>query len=145
MLDLTATVLTVAIVGCCVLLHFESLRLLQFWFGNTRRHRTSVLFCMVGLLFTHIAEIWVFALGYWASVYWLELGTITPQLDDPEDHFDKNVVVVGTGDAGIENALGLATDPALGNTVTILNRGTDFAKAKTKTRPTSPLLAKRAI
>ncbi|MEO1220007.1 MAG: cyclic nucleotide-binding domain-containing protein, partial [Pseudomonadota bacterium] len=57
---------------------------------------------------------------------------ITPQLDDPEDHIDKNVVVVGTGDAGIENAMGLATDPALGNTVTILNRGTDFAKAKIK-------------
>ncbi|MEM1051400.1 MAG: NAD(P)-binding domain-containing protein, partial [Pseudomonadota bacterium] len=57
---------------------------------------------------------------------------ITPQLDDPEDHIDKNIIVVGTGDAGIENALGLATDPALGNTVTILNRGTDFAKAKIK-------------
>lgn len=57
---------------------------------------------------------------------------ITPQLDDPEDHVDKHVVVVGTGDAGIENALGLATDPALGNTVTILNRGDNFAKAKTK-------------
>ncbi|NQX94536.1 MAG: NAD(P)-binding domain-containing protein [Erythrobacter sp.] len=57
---------------------------------------------------------------------------ITPQLDDPEDHVDKNIIVVGTGDAGIENALGLATDPALGNTVTILNRGTDFAKAKIK-------------
>ena len=55
---------------------------------------------------------------------------ITSQLDDPEDHIDKNVIVVGTGDAGIENAMGLATDPALGNTVTILNRGTDFAKAK---------------
>ncbi|MEP3421680.1 MAG: cyclic nucleotide-binding domain-containing protein [Erythrobacter sp.] len=57
---------------------------------------------------------------------------ITPQLDDPEDHVDKNIVVVGTGDAGIENALGLATDPALGNNVTILNRGKDFAKAKIK-------------
>ncbi|MEM7781302.1 MAG: cyclic nucleotide-binding domain-containing protein [Pseudomonadota bacterium] len=57
---------------------------------------------------------------------------ITSQLDDPEDHIDKNIVVVGTGDAGIENALGLATDPALGNTVTILNRGDNFAKAKTK-------------
>ena len=63
---------------------------------------------------------------------------ITPQLDDPEDHIDKNVVVVGTGDAGIENALGLATDPALGNTVTILNRGTDFAKAKICLLYTSP-------
>ncbi|MHA7819759.1 MAG: cyclic nucleotide-binding domain-containing protein [Erythrobacter sp.] len=54
---------------------------------------------------------------------------ITSQLDDPADHYDKNIVVVGTGDAGIENALGLAEE-ALGNTVSILNRGKDFAKAK---------------
>ncbi|MAY19287.1 MAG: oxidoreductase [Erythrobacteraceae bacterium] len=54
---------------------------------------------------------------------------ITSQLDDPADHYDKHITVVGTGDAGIENALGLA-EPALGNTVTILNRGKDFAKAK---------------
>lgn len=50
-------------------------------------------------------------------------------LDDPADHYDKHITIVGTGDAGIENALGLAEE-ALGNTVTILNRGKDFAKAK---------------
>lgn len=54
---------------------------------------------------------------------------ITSQLDDPADHYDKHITVVGTGDAGIENALGLAEE-ALRNTVTILNRGKDFAKAK---------------
>lgn len=54
---------------------------------------------------------------------------ITSQLDDPADHYDKHIVVVGTGDAGIENALGLS-EQALRNTVSILNRGKDFAKAK---------------
>ncbi len=52
------------------------------------------------------------------------------QLDDPGDHVDEHITVVGSGDAGIENALGLAADPAQRNVVTILNRGTDFARAK---------------
>jgi CRP-like cAMP-binding protein/Fe-S-cluster-containing hydrogenase component 2 len=43
---------------------------------------------------------------------------------------DEHVVVVGSGDAGIENALGLAADPEQGNVVSILNRGADFARAK---------------
>ena len=52
------------------------------------------------------------------------------QLDDPGEYIDEHITVVGTGDAGIENALGLAADPAQRNVVTILNRGTDFARAK---------------
>jgi CRP-like cAMP-binding protein/Fe-S-cluster-containing hydrogenase component 2 len=52
------------------------------------------------------------------------------QLDDPGEFVDEHIVVVGSGDAGIENALGLAADPEHGNVVTILNRGADFARAK---------------
>ncbi|MEY4721494.1 MAG: hypothetical protein RIQ46_1219, partial [Pseudomonadota bacterium] len=52
------------------------------------------------------------------------------QLDDPGEYIDEHIVVVGTGDAGIENALGLAADPAQRNVVSILNRGADFARAK---------------
>ena len=52
------------------------------------------------------------------------------QLDDPGEFVDEHIVVVGTGDAGIENALGLAADAAQGNVVTILNRGAEFARAK---------------
>ncbi|WP_328831714.1 cyclic nucleotide-binding domain-containing protein [Thermaurantiacus tibetensis] len=51
-------------------------------------------------------------------------------LDDPAAFVDEHIVVVGSGDAGIENALGLAADPAQGNHVTLLNRSADFAKAK---------------
>ncbi|HEX7852923.1 MAG TPA: NAD(P)-binding domain-containing protein [Sphingobium sp.] len=52
------------------------------------------------------------------------------QLDDPGEYVDEHITVVGSGDAGIENALGLAADLAQGNIVTILNRGADFARAK---------------
>ncbi|NNC71710.1 MAG: cyclic nucleotide-binding domain-containing protein, partial [Sphingomonadaceae bacterium] len=51
-------------------------------------------------------------------------------LDDPGEYFDEHIVVIGAGDAGIENALGLAADPEQRNTVTILNRSPDFATAK---------------
>ncbi|MFT3967335.1 MAG: NAD(P)-binding domain-containing protein [Sphingobium sp.] len=52
------------------------------------------------------------------------------QLDDPGEYVDEHITVIGSGDAGIENALGLAADAAQGNIVTILNRSADFARAK---------------
>jgi CRP-like cAMP-binding protein/Fe-S-cluster-containing hydrogenase component 2/thioredoxin reductase len=52
------------------------------------------------------------------------------QLDDPGEYYDEHITVVGSGDAGIENALGLAADDAQRNVVTILNRGDSFARAK---------------
>ncbi len=52
------------------------------------------------------------------------------QLDDPGEYVDEHIVVVGSGDAGIENALGLAADPAQGNVVSILNRSNEFSRSK---------------
>ena len=46
------------------------------------------------------------------------------------EYIDEHIFVIGGGDAGIENALGLAADPAQGNIVTIVNRSADFARAK---------------
>jgi len=59
-----------------------------------------------------------------------DLPQLQYQLDDPGEYFDEHITVIGSGDAGIENALGLAADDAQRNVVTILNRGTDFARAK---------------
>jgi len=59
-----------------------------------------------------------------------DLPHIQYQLDDPGEYVDEHIVVVGSGDAGIENALGLAADPEQGNVVTILNRSETFARAK---------------
>jgi cGMP-dependent protein kinase 2 len=52
------------------------------------------------------------------------------QLDDPAEYNDEHIFVVGGGDAGIENALGLAADAAQGNVVTLVNRSAEFSTAK---------------
>ncbi|MCW1429071.1 cyclic nucleotide-binding domain-containing protein [Novosphingobium sp. JCM 18896] len=52
------------------------------------------------------------------------------QLDDPGEYIDEHITVIGAGDAGIENAMGLAADPQQRNKVTIVNRSADFATAK---------------
>ena len=59
-----------------------------------------------------------------------DLPHVQYQLDDPDEYVDEHIVVIGSGDAGIENALGLAADPEQGNMVTILNRSAEFARAK---------------
>ena len=51
------------------------------------------------------------------------------QLDDPAEYVDEHIVVIGGGDAGIENAMGLAADPQQANAVTLVNRSADFATA----------------
>ena len=54
-------------------------------------------------------------------------GLVDYQLDDPKDYWDKDIVVVGAGDAAIENAVALANNE---NRVTIVNRRREFARAK---------------
>ncbi|MBW8753883.1 MAG: cyclic nucleotide-binding domain-containing protein [Sphingomonadales bacterium] len=61
----------------------------------------------------------------------VEEGTVVQyQLDDPGEYIDEHITVIGAGDAGIENAMGLAADPQQRNKVTIVNRSADFATAK---------------
>jgi len=52
------------------------------------------------------------------------------QLDDPDEYQNENIVVIGGGDAGIENALALSA----GNNVTIVNNQAEFAYAKPANR-----------
>ncbi len=49
------------------------------------------------------------------------------QLDDPEEYADETIVVIGAGDAAIENAVALAQQ----NNVIIVNRRDELARAKT--------------
>ncbi len=59
-----------------------------------------------------------------------DLPHVEYQLDDPTAILDEHITVIGAGDAGIENALGLAADPEQRNVVTIVNRSSDFSRAK---------------
>jgi CRP-like cAMP-binding protein/thioredoxin reductase/ferredoxin-like protein FixX len=56
-----------------------------------------------------------------------ESGFVQYTLDDPEAFTGETIIVVGAGDAAIENALGLL---ASGNTVYIVNRRNEFSRAK---------------
>jgi thioredoxin reductase/Fe-S-cluster-containing dehydrogenase component/pSer/pThr/pTyr-binding forkhead associated (FHA) protein len=56
---------------------------------------------------------------------------ITYQLADPAEHAGKTVVVVGAGDAGIENALALVEH---GCAVSLINRHAEFDRAKGRNR-----------
>ena len=55
-----------------------------------------------------------------------ELPHIQYQLDDPDEYELERIIVIGAGDAAIENAVALSAK----NTVYILNRGDDFSRAK---------------
>ncbi len=48
------------------------------------------------------------------------------QLDDPDEYSDETIVVVGAGDAAVENAVALARQ----NTVVMVNRSEDFSRLK---------------
>ena len=55
-----------------------------------------------------------------------DLEGIQYQLDDPDEYNGETIVVVGAGDAAIENALALADR----NRVVLLNRSEEFARCK---------------
>ena len=59
-----------------------------------------------------------------------DLPHIQYTLDDPYAYFDEDIIVIGGGDAGIENALGLIANTLLSNRVTLVQRADGFPRAK---------------
>src|SRR5688572_21239720 len=55
-----------------------------------------------------------------------DLEGVQYQLDDPDEYHDETIVVVGAGDAAIENAIALAAT----NRVVLVNRNEEFARCK---------------
>ena len=77
------------------------------------------------------AENVVFAIGLQGNPRRLgvpgdDLPCVQYTLDDPDEYRDETIVVVGAGDAAIENALGLARR----NKVFIINRADEFVRVK---------------
>jgi CRP-like cAMP-binding protein/Fe-S-cluster-containing hydrogenase component 2/thioredoxin reductase len=54
------------------------------------------------------------------------LPIVQYQLDDPKEYEDETIIVVGAGDAAIENAIGLSAQ----NRVILINRNDEFARCK---------------
>ena len=77
------------------------------------------------------AEAVVFAIGVQGNPRRLgvpgdDLPCVQYTLDDPDEYRGESVVVVGAGDAAIENALGLTKQ----NRVTVVNRAQEFVRVK---------------
>lgn len=77
------------------------------------------------------AEIVVLAIGLEGNprklgVEGQDLPLVQYQLDDPKEYADERIIVVGAGDAAIENAVALSEQ----NDVWILNRRDEFSRAK---------------
>ncbi len=78
-----------------------------------------------------IAEHVVLAIGLQGNLRKLgapgeDLPVVQYQLDDPKEYEDETILVVGAGDAAIENALALSAQ----NRVILINRNEEFARCK---------------
>ncbi|HEX5756260.1 MAG TPA: cyclic nucleotide-binding domain-containing protein [Arenimonas sp.] len=80
---------------------------------------------------TLTAEFVVLAIGLQGNLRKLgtpgeDLPQVQYQLDDPDEYEDETIIVVGAGDAGVENALGLCR----ANRVLLINREEEFNRCK---------------
>lgn len=63
--QVTILCLSIALVICCVLVHYEALRLLTALLVRLKSlHRVRILALILGLLAAHIIEVWIYAVAY---------------------------------------------------------------------------------
>jgi len=80
---------------------------------------------------TYQAESVVLGIGLQGNIRKLgvpgqDLPLVQYQLDDPDEYSGETIIVVGAGDAGIENAIALTAN----NRVILVNRSQEFARVK---------------
>ena len=90
-------------VALCVVMHYEALSACNRWlpkFSNRRRRRVVMLIAMA--LLTHVAEIWLFGIGYFVLTETFKLGTLSglpATLPDYVYFSAMTYTTVGFGDA----------------------------------------------
>jgi Ion channel len=71
------------LVGLAVLIHYEALNMLSVLIPKLNfKHRLRVLFGIFGALFAHIAEVWLFAFGYYLKIHANYFGTLAGDFDN---------------------------------------------------------------
>jgi hypothetical protein len=97
-------VAAIVIVSLCVVLHYEALNACNRYLPLlTPRRRRRVLILIFVVLITHIAEIWLFGVGYFVLVQHFAIGSVTglPTLELPDFVYFSaaTYTTVGFGDA----------------------------------------------
>ncbi|MEM9387715.1 MAG: potassium channel family protein [Pseudomonadota bacterium] len=118
---LTAALISAALTGLCVLVHFEALNLLMLRLSHHAASRRVLLLHMLGLLAVHVLEIWIFGLGIFAMTEGLGIGGIAGGAEGMLDFIYFSAMIyttVGFGDlvphgplrliAGMEAVAGLS-------------------------------------
>ena len=119
----TSMGLAVVLVGICVLVHYEALRMASIIMPKlTIQPRKRILFVMGAAFFAHSLEIWIYGVGYWLIANYLAIGDIAGKVTGafPEYIYFSTVsyTSLGLGDlyptgalrllTGVEALLGLA-------------------------------------
>ena len=82
---LLTSLIMAALVILSVILHYEALRLLDWWTRRLRNaHRLNIVFIVLGCFCAHIVEVTIFAVALFLSATRLQLGAIQGVL---ERHF----------------------------------------------------------
>ena len=69
--------------GLAVLIHYEVLNFLSVLIPKLKlRHRSGILLGIFGALFAHIAEVWLYAFGYYLKINVGHFGTLAGDFDN---------------------------------------------------------------
>lgn len=123
------TLLTFALVGASVLVHYEALNILNKGVHQLPSKRLALVATMFGLLLAHVVEIWLFAGGYWLATN-LELGGFTPGLTDAFDTVYYSAMVyttVGFGDLVPSGGLRMITSGEAVTGLSLITWSASFA------------------
>jgi Ion channel len=68
---------TLVVVSLCIGLHFEILSKCRTYLTRlSHRRRRRVLILIIIILLAHTVEIWIFGLGYFVLIEWLDIGLL---------------------------------------------------------------------
>lgn len=104
--NLLMVLATVCAVCICVLLHYEVLNFLSMRLARMKtQRRRRVLFAILGVLWVHVAEIWIFGFFYGVLLLWPGFGSTAADMSSIFDRVYLSAMTFTTVGAGEAYAL----------------------------------------
>ena len=110
----SAVLIAIILASLSVVIHYEALNLLNRLSNRLQSHRERIVYVMLGLLVTHVIEIWMYGGVYAVLEPWAAMGEFVMQTANPVwfDHVYYSAMVyttVGFGDITPTGALRMIT------------------------------------